>query len=747
MRSLLRLIAAMSRAERVALSVLSVIFVASSLMLLRLYYMEYTEKIPVAGGTYIEGAVGEFLPLNPWFRTGNDVNRDIISLVFAGLMKYDPDTGEIVDDLATVSSSADNRVYTATLKPDLLWHDSTQEHPHAVTADDILFTFETIQKPGFPNPILQQNFRGVELQKIDERTVQFRLSKPYSFFTSNLTLGLLPSSLFDGIPPEKLDQTLDFGFHPIGAGPYSFLSLLQTDLTTEITLKRFPRPGMSQEKIDRIVFRIFSDYSSLLSDILNVNGVRQVPRSETTGQPILPRRFSPLAYTLPQYVGIFFNLDRPIPSDRNVRLGLQLALNKQEIVDAIHETHIVDSPLLEINLGDWRYQFDANAAQGAFYESNWNMPEKIRLQRLLEQREANRLGPLSQVPSIALLSTGASLTLTGSSTNLSFPIYINGIKAETGSQLPDGTVQSFSGTWLVHLKAGNGMSGSLSNGMNVIKMTDAKQDIIDSAFLHRMTDARIYARAAAEQKLIQQFIQDRKLSDDTPDKITVQSMYLENNFLRRKRNDDSPHSRINDRGQPLTLTILTSNKPATYGVVANIIKAKWEAVGAKVTIDIPETQREFEEKLTKRNYDVVLFGESLFDNLDSYPYWHSSQAQEKDDPTKTRIDAFNLSQYASFEADSLLSAVRETKDPAKRKKALAALNDLWKKDIPAILLYSPLSISAHDSSVQGIAYKRLSLHADRFAHIDQWYVSTKRQFIEGKGWLQFPVWLTSLLRR
>jgi ABC-type transport system substrate-binding protein len=739
----MRLIAAMSRAERIVLGVLTIVLSMSFLMLLRMYYLENSELIPVAGGTYIEGAVGEVLPLNPWFVTGNDVSRDIVSLVFSGLMKYDPGTGEITNDLADVNISNDNRIYTATLKPNLVWHDSTEAKPHFVTADDVMFTFQTIQKQGFPNPILQQNFRGVEIEKIDERTVRFRLKKPYSFFTSNLTLGIIPQSAFDGVPVDKLDQTLDFGFHPIGAGPYSFLSLLQTDLSTEVTLKRFGRPKMPAYNIDRIVFRVFPEYNGLLSDIININGVRQVPRN-ADGQPILPRRFTPIPYTLPQYVGVFFNQSRPIPSDYNVRLGLQLATNKQEIVDAIHETKVIDTPLLEINLGDWQYTFDAAAAQGSFFDSNWNVPEKKRLQRLLEQRETNRIGPLSLSPRVALLSTGASLTLTGSTAKLQFPAKVNGIRVQTGIVLRNGTIQTLSGTWIVKLPAGNGMSGSLKIGMNILKMTNTKDDVIDSAYLERITDAKNYARATSEQQLVEQFIKSKQLPTSSLERITVQDMYLDTGFLRRKKLEDEPHTRINDRGEPLALTILTSNTPDNYEVIANILKKEWEAVGAKITVDIPHTKEEFQDKLTNRDYDVVLFGESLFDNLDSYPYWHSSQIQDLSEKNKLRIDAFNLSQYASFEADTLLERIRETRTESVRKKALSELNIQWKKDIPAIILYSPLSIFAHDDSVGGMRIQNPSLHADIFAHLDEWYVATKRRFRDTKTWFGFVPWMLHL---
>lgn len=733
----------MTRIERIILSVLVVFLTLSLLMLMRTFYVQNTANVAIAGGTYIEGAVGDVLPLNPWFIIGNDVSRDIVSLVFSGLMKYDPETGKVVDDLAHVVISSDNRIYTATLSDGLTWHDSTSEKPHPVTADDVVFTFKTIQQQGFSNPILQQNFRGVEIEKMDSRTVRFRLSKPYSFFTSNLTLGLVPASAFEGIPVSKLSQTLDFGFHPIGAGPYQFLSLLPTDLSTEVTLKRYPRPNMPEYKIDRIVLRVFTDYTTLLTDIINMNGVRLVPRNDK-GEPILPRRFRPVPYTLPQYVGLFFNVDRVIPADRNVRLGLQLAINKQEIVDAIHETQVVDTPLLEINLGDWRYKFDALSAQGAFFESNWNVPEKVRLQRLLEQRESNAVGPLSEVQRVALLGTGASLTLTGSTKNLKFPISINGFHVSTGTILGDGTVQTLSGTWVVKLPAGSGDSGTLKIGMNILKMMDRSSDLVDSAFLERMVDARLFQRSVTEQQLVTQFIRSKQLAADDPKRITVGDLYLDSGFLRQKTASDAPHTRISDRGNEMAISILTSNKPETYPKIASIIRRQWEAVGAKVTVVVTEDKKEFEEKLLKRDYDVVLFGQSLFDNLDSYPYWHSSQIQERSDATKMRLDAFNLSQYASFQADALLERIRETGDAASRTRALKELNDLWKKDLPGIVLYSPLSIYAHDEAIQGISLARLSLHADRFAHVDKWYVTTKRKFVSGKSWLSFVPWLFRL---
>lgn len=742
MQVLFRLLSAMTRVERIVLLVLSVFLITSFLAMLRLFYVQNTDVVPVKGGTYIEGSIGTMQPINPWFTTSNDVNRDIASLVFAGLMKYNPMTGKIEEDIATLKVSSDNRIYTATVKPGLLWHDSTPQAPHPVTADDVVFTFQTTQDPAFPNPLLHQNYRGVKIEKINDQTVRFTLDKPYAFFLSNLTLGILPKRSFDGIPIKKLDQTQDFGLQPIGCGPYEFINFQQTDLATEVTLKRFPRPGMPEYKIDRMVFRIFPDYSSLLSDIMNINGVRTVLRNDS-GKPVLPSRFKPVPYTLPQYVALFFNLDHDMMKDRMLRLGLQLATNKQEIVDTIHESQIVDTPLAEIDLGDWRYKFDAKAAQGALFSSNWNVPEKVRLQLLQEQRQTNAVGPLHAVDRVVLLETGAVLTLTGSLDSAhNQTVFINGIRAESGMTVRNGVKMSMSGSWLVELPAGSHGSGSLKLGMNLVRMTNAKNKVLDSVYIERLTTVPHYEAAVREQRLVDLYEASKAGLIPASQRITIDDLYLETNgYLRRKTAEDVPHTRVNDQGKPLQLTLLTSKTPDAYRKVAQSIKAQWERIGVQVTIEIPDTREDFEQRMLSRNYDMLLFGQSLLDNPDSYPYWHSSQIQERDDPSKLNLDAFNLSQYASFEADALLSRIRETSDSPTRQKLLLQLNDVIKKDVPAIFLYSPLYITASDEGTQGVKIGKLALHSDRLADMNDWYISTERQFKTGKNWLSFPGWV------
>jgi peptide/nickel transport system substrate-binding protein len=178
--------------------------------------------------------------------------------------------------------------------------------------------------------------------------------------------------------------------------------------------------------------------------------------------------------------------------------------------------------------------------------------------------------------------------------------------------------------------------------------------------------------------------------------------------------------------------------------IAKIVQQQWATLGVHIEIQLPETRQEFEELLLERNYDILLFGQSLLDNLDSYPYWHSSNIQRLSGEKKDlRLDAYNLSQYSSLETDSLLERIRQTYDPEERTQSLEELREILKRDVPAIFLYAPLYTFAFEQDLQGIDLGDLSMHSDRFLTLHKWFTKEERRFVPGKSWWSFLPWLFS----
>src|SRR5688572_13652977 len=90
---------------------------------------------------YIEGALGAPSSVTP-LTARTQVDRDLVALLFSGLMRNGP-AGTIVPDLAERwSVDASGRTWTVDLREDARWHDG-----EPVTSDDVGFPVETPQEP------------------------------------------------------------------------------------------------------------------------------------------------------------------------------------------------------------------------------------------------------------------------------------------------------------------------------------------------------------------------------------------------------------------------------------------------------------------------------------------------------------------------------------------------------------------------------------------------------------------------
>jgi len=324
------------------------------------------------GHNYNEGLVGEITHLNPVFADLNEVDRDITSLVFEGLSKYDSTTGKVVENIATHTLDDSKTIYTFVVKDGLTWHDG-----EPVTADDVYFTYhDVIQHPEFENPILKSSFSGVTVEKLDESTITMTLNETNSFFFTQLTVGLLPEHVLKDVPINELD-THEFNQFPVGNGPYQVNKAYEThkDGTNEVSLSYYSDYWKNiQPEVTAINFFTFPTYEDLLKGRGQVHGIARIPtyRLEETEET----RFTTYEYSLPQYTALFMETDNEIILKRNIRLAVQKAIDKQAIIEIIGYDHLIDTPLLELNQEEWIYQSNTEEAMGALYDEGWQLDEE-----------------------------------------------------------------------------------------------------------------------------------------------------------------------------------------------------------------------------------------------------------------------------------------------------------------------------------------------------------------------------------
>ncbi|MCE9646267.1 MAG: peptide ABC transporter substrate-binding protein [Chloroflexi bacterium] len=306
------------------------------------------------GGVYTEALVGSMGRLNPMLDWNNPADRDINRLLFSGLMRFDS-RGLPEPDLAeSWGASSDGMQYNFTIRPNALWHDG-----QPVTTDDVIFTIEVIKSSGslFPQDI-KDLWSQIEVKRLDDKTLQFKLPEPFAPFLDYVTFGILPKHLLESVPADQLANA-DFNLKPVGTGPYKFDRLLtsggQISGVVLVVNKDYYLPAPF---IEQVVFRFYPT-SALAFDAYQQGEVLGVSRltADILQAALMEPNLAVYASRLPQLGLVFLNLNNPTApflQNEKVRHALLLGINRNHIVSKILQGQaiVADSPILQ---GSWAY--------------------------------------------------------------------------------------------------------------------------------------------------------------------------------------------------------------------------------------------------------------------------------------------------------------------------------------------------------------------------------------------------------
>ena len=141
------------------------------------------------------------------------------------------------------TESEDGLTYEFKLRPNLKFHNGDP-----LTTEDVAFSFERYH--GAAAKTLHEHVTQVEI--VDPRVVRFHLAAPWPDFMT--FFGTTASAAGIVVPKKYLTETGDDGFkkHPIGAGPYKFVS---TKPGIEVVLEAFPDYWRRVPNIKTLVMR------------------------------------------------------------------------------------------------------------------------------------------------------------------------------------------------------------------------------------------------------------------------------------------------------------------------------------------------------------------------------------------------------------------------------------------------------------------------------------------------------------
>lgn len=548
----------LTKKERIIFSIFALSFLGSLFFLAGNFYLKNTEIKPRAGGVYREGVVGAPRFINPIY-PNQDIDRDLLELLFSGLMKYDSE-GKLVPDLAKdYQIKEEGKIYEFYLRDNVFWSDGKK-----LTADDIIFTIKTIQDSDYKSP-LRANWLGVEVEKIDDFSLRFRLKNSYAGFLERTTQKIIPAHIWQEISPPNFPLAI-YNLQPVSSGPYQFLELEQDKLghIKSLTLVRNPNYFGRMPYLDKIIFLFFSNEEELIKRIekkevdgFSISSVKNYLLFKKAG-------FEDYHFSMPRYFAVFFNPEKSeVLSEIAVRKALNYGTNKEEILEKIlfGQGKIVNSPILP-ELYDFEqpsisYQFDPNKAKEILEEAGF-----------IENKFGQRVKILKAEP-VFRFTSNLRLGSRGKEVR-----ELQKCLSQDPEVYPEGEITGFFGN---------------RTKIAVIRFQEKyRSDILEPWGFEKGTGL---VSETTRQKLNEICFSPQK-----------ESMVLK-------------------------FSLVTVDQPVLIEL-ANLLKTQWQNLGIEIEIEAVDISRLEKEIIKPRNYQSLLFGQALFSVPDPIPFWHSSYKKD-----------------------------------------------------------------------------------------------------------------------
>jgi peptide/nickel transport system substrate-binding protein len=294
------------------------------------HQIDYNKTSPsTQGGTLIDAMTGEPSTLI-YMVAGESASAAVTANIFNKLLKYNANLdleGELVERWQI---SSDSKTITFTLKPNLQWADGKP-----LTSQDVMFTWQAVTNEKTASPYASDYQLVKNATAPDPRTFIVTYDQAYApALDSWAGLQILPKHLLEN---QDLHTTA-FARKPIGS---HFYQLDKWNSGENIKLSKNPKSVLGEANIAQLVTRIIPDNSAqfleLMADNIDSMGLDPIKYSRIIpSRPELQEKLALYKELGNSYTYMGFNLKHQPFDDLRVRLAINYAIDKQEIIDGVY---------------------------------------------------------------------------------------------------------------------------------------------------------------------------------------------------------------------------------------------------------------------------------------------------------------------------------------------------------------------------------------------------------------------------
>lgn len=343
-----------SKREWLVFVILLFLLLTSTIAILETLNKSLMVKVPFHGGSVSIGIIGTPRFVNPVLAT-TGADLDMTALVYSGLMRKNPDATLSPDLAKSYEMSKDGLTYTFVLKDNIYFQDGKN-----VTVDDVIFTINKTKDSVIKSPH-KVDWEGVTVTKIDDKTIQFSLKKPYPLFLENATLGILPEHVWADSPIELNNANVS----PIGSGPYMIKNVIKetSGVITSYELQPFKKFILGEPYIGTMNLNFYPNEDSLVKALEN-NEVDEISSITPLNADILKERNYEIGSSvLPRVFGLFFNQNQnQIFTDKVITKAIDQAIDKDKIIREVLFGYgvAIDNPIPPNMISYQKLEVDSN---------------------------------------------------------------------------------------------------------------------------------------------------------------------------------------------------------------------------------------------------------------------------------------------------------------------------------------------------------------------------------------------------